>query len=139
MTRHQRQPPSSVEEALLGDAAADPSSRRLQLVVADYYEDAGDAMLAHGWRWLALNGRWPHQCQRRGTWNWKARGRKEPHARPWHLPPQVTPGLAGKRFKSPEAAIKALAEALDRCRRAAELPPQAEWGERLGEGAHDGA
>jgi hypothetical protein len=92
-------------------------------VLADAAEEAGDAELAAGWRWLAGNQQWPNDIVTDNDhfFFWDNRGRKEEWKKGEKsmLPPAVFRCLPAANRDKDSAYYESMAEALEAAARAA--------------------
>jgi hypothetical protein len=106
---------------------ADPSDQETRRVLADAYDDAGNAVMADGLRWMAERDR--HPLRIAGEWEW-VQERNERWARafpsPSDLPAWIALGIGGRateqygsvvtsyptRRAAEEALCRALAQAV---------------------------
>lgn len=116
-------------KALWKAIAARPGEDTPKLALADWYEEHGDGRMSHALRWCVARRTWPLHGPRRSLW---IRQVSRPGRN--HLPAVVFDALAPRAdgtppallswdsWRSPEAAIRALAKSLAKLRSACEVP-----------------
>ena len=88
----------------------DPSDQDTRRVLADWYEEDGDAAMADGLRWMAENGRYAVRLYGEWSW-WSFRAAGHPASLPLWVHRQTTnPSNYPSRRAAEESLCRALAK-----------------------------